>query len=275
MNANTLAARANALRQTIVKMVYHAGSGHLGGSLSAVEILTVLYFREMRLEPDNPQCPQRDRFVLSKGHITPAYYATLAMRGFFPKDLLGTFRRLGSALQGHPDRKRVPGVDMSTGSLGQGLSVAVGMALAAKLKGENYRTYALLGDGELQEGQVWEAFMLSAQYRLDNLCVIIDQNGIQSDGRVNDINSIDPLDAKLRSFRFHVLAVDGHNLEALSNAFAQARKMKGKPTAILAQTVKGKGVSFMEGNAAWHGRVPDSSEYAQAMAELKRAGAAL
>ena len=265
--------RANALRRAVLDMVYRAGSGHIGGSLSAAEIMTVLYFHEMRIDPENPRWQERDRFVLSKGHATPIYYATLAARGFFPDETLKGFRKMGSILQGHPDRKHIPGVDMSSGSLGQGVSTAVGMALAAKLKGEKQRVYALLGDGEIQEGQVWEACMLSAHRKLDNLCIIIDNNDVQSDGHIGDVNSPYPIDRKLEAFNFNVITVDGHDVKELAAAFAAARQVQGKPTAIIAKTVKGKGVSFMEGQPGWHGKAPNRTEYELAIEELGRAGA--
>lgn len=272
MTVQELNIRAQALRRTILDMVYRAGSGHIGGSFSAAEIMTVLYFHEMRVDPARPRWSGRDRFVLSKGHATPVYYATLAARGFFPEDTLNSFRKFGSILQGHPDCKHIPGVDMSSGSLGQGMSAAVGMALAAKLKGEAHRVYALLGDGEIQEGQVWEAFMLAAHRKLDNLCVIIDNNDVQSDGRIGEVNSPYPIDRKLEAFNFHVICVDGHDAEALMNAFDDARSVQGSPTAIIARTVKGKGVSFMENQPAWHGKAPNADEYARAAQELERAG---
>ena len=267
-----LKSQAHELRRTIVEMVYRAGSGHIGGSLSAAEIMAVLYFHEMRLDPENPRWQERDRFVLSKGHVTPVYYAALAMRGFFPMETLEGFRKMDSILQGHPDRKHIPGVDMSSGSLGQGISAAAGMAMAAKLKGEGHRVYALLGDGEIQEGQVWEACMFAAHYKLDNLCVIIDNNDVQSDGRISDVNSPYPIDRKLEAFNFNVISVDGHDVQALLSAFEAARQEKGRPTAIIARTVKGKGVSFMEGQAGWHGKAPNADEYRLAMEELERAG---
>ena len=273
MTIKELCSQANELRRTIVEMVYRAGSGHIGGSLSAAEILTVLYFHEMRLDPENPSWEGRDRFVLSKGHATPVYYGTLAARGFFPAETLDTFRKLGSILQGHPDRKHIPGVDMSSGSLGQGISAAVGMALAAKLKGQDHRVYALLGDGEIQEGQVWEACMLAAHRKLDNLCVIIDNNDVQSDGPVGEVNSPYPIDRKLEAFNFNVITVDGHDVQALAEALVEAKRAKGKPTAVIAKTVKGKGVSFMEGQPGWHGKAPNRQEYELAVEELGRAGA--
>ena len=272
MTNQDLIRQAHALRRTILDMVYRAGSGHIGGSFSAAEIMAVLYFHEMRIDPANPCWEGRDRFVLSKGHATPVYYGALAHRGFFPLETLDTFRKMGSILQGHPDRKKIPGVDMSSGSLGQGVSAAVGMALAAKLKGENHRVYALLGDGEIQEGQVWEACMLSAHRKLDNLCVIIDNNDVQSDGPIGEVNSPYPIDEKLRAFNFNVITADGHDVAALKTAFEQAKGCKGKPTAIIARTVKGKGVSFMEGQPGWHGKAPNADEYARALAELERAG---
>ncbi|MBQ8505892.1 MAG: transketolase [Clostridia bacterium] len=272
MTTQELIRQANALRRRVVGMVYNAGSGHIGGSLSAAEIMAVLYFHEMRIDSENPRRQDRDRFVLSKGHATPIYYSALAARGLFPEGELEGFRKFGSILQGHPDRKHIPGVDMSSGSLGQGVSAAVGMALAAKLKGEDWRVYALLGDGEIQEGQVWEACMLSAHRKLDNLCVIIDNNDVQSDGRIGEVNSPYPIDKKLEAFNFNVICVDGHDIPALVAAFEAARREKGRPTAIIAQTVKGKSVSFMEGQAAWHGKVPNAEEYALAMEELERAG---
>lgn len=272
MTIQELNRQANALRRSVVEMVYQAGSGHIGGSLSAAEIMTALYFHEMKVDPADPRWPGRDRFVLSKGHATPIYYSALAARGFFPAEELARFRKLGSILQGHPDRKHIPGVDMSSGSLGQGVSAAVGMALAAKLKGESQRVYTLLGDGELQEGQVWEACMLSAHRKLDNLCLIIDNNDVQSDGRIGEVNSPYPIDRKLEAFNFNVICVDGHDMGALLAAFDAARRTKGRPSAIVARTVKGKGVSFMEGQAAWHGKAPDAEQYARAMAELKGEG---
>ncbi len=261
--------KAAALRRLIVETVYRAQSGHIGGSLSAAELLTALYFVEMKLDPASPRMEDRDRFVLSKGHITPAYYGVLAMKGFFPIEDLKGFRSFESYLQGHPDRNKVLGVDMSSGSLGQGVSAAVGMAIAGKLKGADWRTYTLLGDGEIQEGQVWEAFMFAAQHRLDNLCVIIDNNGLQADGSIDAITSPNPIDEKLRAFGLAVCVVDGHDLEAILDAFEAARRTRGKPTAIIAKTVKGKGVSFMENQASWHGKVPNAEQFALAMRELE------
>ena len=271
LNLRQLAAKATQLRIHALDAVYGAQSGHLGGSFSSAEILTALYFSVMRIDPALPRWEARDRFVLSKGHITPAYYSALAMRGFFPVEELQRFRKFDSFLQGHPDRKHIPGVDMSSGSLGQGISVAVGMAVAGKLKQADHRVYALLGDGEIQEGQVWEAFMLATHRRLDNLCVIIDNNDLQCDGHVSEVNSPYPIDEKLRAFNWNVLCIDGHNLKELLSAFEKAANCKGKPTAILARTVKGKGVSFMENQAGWHGKVPNAEEYQKAKAELEEA----
>ena len=252
-----------------IDAVYGAKAGHPGGSLSAADVYTYLYFKEMNIDPKNPKWEDRDRFVLSKGHTTPGLYSALANRGFFPVEDLPTFRHIDSYLQGHPNMNTVPGVDMSTGSLGQGISTAVGMAMAAKHTGKKNRVYALLGDGEIQEGQVWEACMFAAHYNLDNFCAIIDNNGLQIDGAVADVMSPYPIDEKLKAFGFEVTVVDGHDFEQLEAAFAQAKATKGKPFAIIMKTVKGKGVSFMENNAGWHGKAPNDAEYAQAMTELK------
>ena len=257
------------VRMGVIESTYGAKAGHPGGSLSAAEVYTYLYFKEMNIDPANPKWEDRDRFVLSKGHTTPGLYSTLAQRGFFPVEDLPTFRHIDSYLQGHPNMNTVPGVDMSTGSLGQGVSVATGMALAAKHTGKKNRVYSLLGDGEIQEGQVWEAFMAAAHYKLDNLCVIIDNNGLQIDGNIADVMSPYPIVDKLVAFGFEVAAVDGHNFDELEAAFNKAREVKGKPFAIVMKTTKGKGVSFMENNAGWHGKAPNDAEYAQAMAELK------
>ena len=257
------------VRMGVIESTYGAKAGHPGGSLSAAEVYTYLYFKEMNIDPANPKWEDRDRFVLSKGHTTPGLYSTLAQRGFFPVEDLPTFRHIDSYLQGHPNMNTVPGVDMSTGSLGQGVSVATGMALAAKHTGKKNRVYSLLGDGEIQEGQVWEAFMAAAHYKLDNLCVIIDNNGLQIDGNIADVMSPYPIVDKLVAFGFEVAAVDGHNFDELAAAFNKAREVKGKPFAIVMKTTKGKGVSFMENNAGWHGKAPNDAEYAQAMAELK------
>lgn len=265
-----LAKAANRVRKGIVSSVHSAKAGHPGGSLSAADIYTFLYFEEMNVDPKNPKDPDRDRFVLSKGHTAPGYYSTLANRGFFPVEDLLTLRKLGSYLQGHPDMKHIPGVDMSSGSLGQGISAAVGMALAGKMDKKDYRVYTLLGDGEIQEGQVWEASMFAGARSLDNLCVIVDNNGLQIDGRIEDVCSPYPIDQKFEAFNFHVLNVDAHDFDELRAAFAEARAQKGKPTAIIAHSVKGKGVSFMENNAGWHGKAPNDEEYAVAMADLEK-----
>ena len=257
------------VRMGVIESTYGAKAGHPGGSLSAAEVFTYLYFKEMNIDPKNPKWEDRDRFVLSKGHTAPGLYAALANRGFFPVEDLPTLRHIDSYLQGHPNMNTVPGVDMSTGSLGQGISTAVGMAMAAKYTGKANRVYTLLGDGEIQEGQVWEACMSASHYKLDNLCVIVDNNGLQIDGNVADVLSPYPIVDKLVAFGFEVAAVDGHDLEALEAAFAQAKTVKGKPFAIVMNTVKGKGVSFMENDAGWHGKAPNDAEYEQAMNELK------
>jgi len=264
-----LMATACKVRMGIIEGTYGAKAGHPGGSLSATEAFTYLYFKEMNVDPKNPKWADRDRFVLSKGHTAPGLYAALAHKGFFPVEDLPTLRHIGSYLQGHPNMNETPGVDMSTGSLGQGISAAAGMALAAKYQGKDCRVYTLLGDGEIQEGQVWEACMFAAHYKLDNFCAIIDNNGLQIDGAVADVMSPYPIDEKLKAFGFEVTVVDGHDFEQLEAAFAQAKATKGKPFAIIMKTVKGKGVSFMENNAGWHGKAPNDEEYAQAMAELK------
>ena len=257
------------VRMGVIESTYGAKAGHPGGSLSAAEVFTYLYFKEMNIDPKNPKWEDRDRFVLSKGHTAPGLYAALANRGFFPVEDLPTLRHIDSYLQGHPNMNTVPGVDMSTGSLGQGISTAVGMAMAAKYTGKANRVYTLLGDGEIQEGQVWEACMSASHYKLDNLCVIVDNNGLQIDGNVADVLSPYPIVDKLVAFGFEVAAVDGHDLEALEAAFEQAKTVKGKPFAIVMNTVKGKGVSFMENDAGWHGKAPNDAEYEQAMNELK------
>lgn len=259
---------ANRIRQGVVEAVYSAGSGHPGGSLSIAEILAVLYFNQMNIDEKNPQAKGRDRLVLSKGHTSPALYSALALRGFFDMSELTRFRSLNGFLQGHPDMKNVPGVDASTGSLGQGLSIANGMALASKLDSEGVRVYCICGDGELQEGQIWEAAMTSSHYKLDNLCLIIDNNNLQIDGKVSDVMNIYPLDEKFQSFGFETINVDGHNVKELISAFEKAKKTKGKPTVIIANTIKGKGVSFMENKAEWHGKAPNEEQYKQAMNEL-------
>ncbi len=275
MNTLELKKQANEIRKSIVTAVYGAKSGHPGGSLSAADIYTYLYFEEMNVDPKNPKDPNRDRFVLSKGHTAPGLYATLAHKGFFPLEELNNLRKVGCYLQGHPDMKHIPGVDMSSGSLGQGISAAVGMAIAGKLDNADYRVYTLLGDGEIQEGQVWEAAMLAAHRKLDNLVVIVDNNGLQIDGDIAKVNSPYPIDKKFEAFNFHVINVDGHDFEALAAAFAEARATKGQPTAIVAKTVKGKNVSFMENQASWHGTAPNAEQYAVAMADLEKVGEAL
>ena len=257
------------VRMGVIESTYGAKAGHPGGSLSAAEVYTYLYFKEMNIDPKNPKWEDRDRFVLSKGHTTPGLYSVLANRGFFPVEDLPTFRHIDSYLQGHPNMNTVPGVDMSTGSLGQGISVATGMALAAKHSGKTNRVYALLGDGEIQEGQVWEACMAAAHYKLDNFCIIVDNNGLQIDGNIADVMSPYPIVDKLVAFGFEVAAVDGHNFDELEEAFNKAKETKGKPFAIVMKTIKGKDVSFMENDAGWHGKAPNDAEYAQAMSELK------
>ena len=266
---------ANEVRKGIVTAVHSAKSGHPGGSLSAADIYTYLYFEEMNIDPKDPKKADRDRFVLSKGHTAPGYYSTLAHRGFFPVEDLTTLRKVGSYLQGHPDMKHIPGVDMSSGSLGQGISAAVGMAISAKLSNDDYRVYTLLGDGEIQEGQVWEASMLAGHRKLDNLVVIVDNNNLQIDGKITDVNSPYPIDKKFEAFNFHVINIDGNDFDQIEAAFKEARKTKGMPTAIIAKTIKGKGVSFMEDQAGWHGKAPNDEQYAQAMEELEKAGEAL
>ena len=263
-----LALTAARLRSMAMDEVYTAASGHIGGSLSVADILTVLYFHAMRVDPKNLKDPNRDRLVLSKGHTTPALYAALALRGFFPAEELGLFRSIKGHFSGHPDMVNVPGVDMSTGSLGQGISAAVGMALAGKLDKKDYRVYAVLGDGEIAEGQVWEAAMAAAKYKLDNLTAFVDVNGLQIDGATADVMPSEPLDKKFEAFNWNVIKADGHDLAAIAGALEQAKAVKGKPTVILAKTVKGKGVSFMENNAGWHGKAPNDEQYAQAHAEL-------
>ena len=257
------------VRMGVIESTYGAKAGHPGGSLSAAEVYTYLYFKEMNIDPANPKWEERDRFVLSKGHTTPGLYSVLANRGFFPVEDLPTFRHIDSYLQGHPNMNTVPGVDMSTGSLGQGISVATGMALAAKHTGKANRVYALLGDGEIQEGQVWEACMAAAHYKLDNLCIIVDNNGLQIDGSVADVMSPYPIVDKLVAFGFEVVELDGHDFDALEAAFNKARETKGKPFAIVMKTIKGKDVSYMENQAGWHGKAPNDAEYEQAMTELK------
>lgn len=256
------------VRKNIIKSVYSAQSGHPGGSLSCADILTVLYFNQMNINPENPRAEGRDRFVLSKGHCSPALYSTLARRGYFDESMLESFRKIDSNLQGHPDMNKVPGVDMTSGSLGQGLSVANGMALSSKMGSEGYRVYCLLGDGEIEEGQVWEAAMTSSKYKLDNLCVIVDNNNLQIDGNIKDVKGLNKIEAKFESFGFNVIPVDGNNIEQLIDAFDRAKMTKGMPTAIIARTVKGKGVSFMENKQEWHGKAPNEEQFVQAMNEL-------
>ena len=267
---------ANEVRKGIVTGVHSAKAGHPGGSLSAADIFTYLYFEEMNIDPKNPTDPDRDRFVLSKGHTAPGYYSAMAQRGYFPVEELLTLRHVDSRLQGHPCMQDLPGIDMSSGSLGQGISAAVGMAIAGKLDNKSYRVYTLLGDGEIQEGQVWEASMLAAHRHLDNLVVIVDNNGLQIDGRIEDVNSPYPIDKKFEAFNFHVINVaDGNDMDQLRAAFDEAKATKGMPTAIIMKTVKGKGVSFMENQVGWHGKAPNDEQYAQAMEELEKAGEAL
>ena len=265
---NELQTYANKIRQGVIEAVYSAKSGHPGGSLSIAEILAVLYFNQMNIDEKNPKAKGRDRLVLSKGHTAPALYSTLALRGFFDINELKTLRNINSKLQGHPDMKNIPGVDASTGSLGQGLSIANGMALASKMDSEGVRVYCICGDGEIEEGQIWEAAMTSSHYKLDNLCLIVDNNNLQIDGAVSDVMNIYPIDEKFKSSGFEVINVDGHNIPELISAFEQAKKVKGKPTVIIANTIKGKGVSFMENEAGWHGKAPNEEEYKQAMKEL-------
>ena len=260
---------AKDLRRDIIEMIYGAKSGHPGGSLSIADIMAVLYWNEMNVDPANPKMENRDRFVLSKGHAAPALYAALIEKGYASKDLIPTLRRWHSPLQGHPDMKKLPGVEMSTGSLGQGLSAANGMAISAKIYGNDYRVYAILGDGELQEGQIWEAVMTAAHYKLDNLVAIVDYNNLQIDGKVSDVMDVSPVADKFKAFNWHVIEIDGHNYDEIIKAFAEARTVKGKPTVIVANTVKGKGVSFMENNAGFHGAAPNDEEYKKAMEELQ------
>ena len=275
MNKLELMKTANEIRKGIVTALHSAKAGHPGGSLSATEIFTYLYFEEMNVDPKDPKKADRDRFVLSKGHTAPGLYSTLAQKGFFPKEDLVTLRHTGSYLQGHPDMKHIPGVDMSSGSLGQGISAAVGMAIAGKLDNADYKVYTLLGDGEIQEGQVWEASMLAAHRKLDNLVVIVDNNNLQIDGAITEVNSPYPIDKKFEAFNFHVINIDGNDFDQIDAAFKEAKTVKGQPTAIIAKTVKGKGVSFMENQVGWHGKAPNDEEYKIAMEELEKAGEAL
>ena len=269
MNTLELQKQANEIRKGIIASVHSAKSGHPGGSLSAADIFTYLYFEEMNVDPKNPKMEDRDRFVLSKGHVAPGLYATLAHRGFFPVEDLTTLRHVGSYLQGHPDMKGTPGVDMSSGSLGQGLSTAVGMAIAGKMDKKDYRVYALCGDGEIQEGQIWEAAMMAGFRKLDNLVVIVDFNGLQIDGPVAEVCDPSPIDKKFEAFHFHTITIDGNDFEEIDRAFKEARATKGMPTAIIAKTVKGKGVSFMENQAGWHGKAPNAEQREQALKELE------
>lgn len=276
MNKLELQKTANEIRKGIITAVHSAKAGHPGGSLSAAELFTYLYFEEMNIDPENPKKEDRDRFVLSKGHTAPGLYSTLAHRGYFPVEDLKTLRHLGSYLQGHPDMKHIPGIDMSSGSLGQGISAAVGMALGAKLDGASYRVYTLLGDGEIEEGQVWEAAMFAGHRKLDNLVVIVDNNGLQIDGKIEDVCSPYPIDKKFEAFNFHVINVaDGNDFDQLGAAFEEAKAVKGMPTAIVMKTVKGKGVSYMENAVDWHGKAPNDEQYEIAMADLEKAGEAL
>lgn len=273
--AHALATAAARVRLLAMDTVHTAASGHIGGSLSVADILTDLYFSILRVDPKNPKDPERDRLVLSKGHCTPALYAALALRGYFPEEQLKLFRSIEGHFSGHPDMVHVPGVDMSTGSLGQGISAAVGMALAGKMDQKDYRVYAVLGDGEVEEGQVWEAAMSAAKFHLDNLCAVVDVNGLQIDGRTADVMPSEPLDQKFQAFGWQVIAVDGHDMAALDEAFSRAKTLKGAPVVLLARTVKGKGVSFMENDAGWHGKAPNDEQYERAMAELRGALAEL
>ena len=268
-NIKELEKLANEIRIQIINQVYNANSGHPGGSLSSTDILTVLYFNQMNINEKEPQSPLRDRFVLSKGHCVPALYATLAKRGFIKEEELTKFRKIDGLLQGHPDKNKVPVIDMSTGSLGQGLSVANGMAISSKMNHEGYRVYCLLGDGEIEEGQVWEAAMTAGKYKLDNLCVVVDSNNLQIDGTVEEVKGLDNIEGKFKNFGFNTIIVNGHDMQQLIDSFETAKLTKGKPTAIIAKTVKGKGISFMEGKAEWHGKAPNKEQYEQAIKELK------
>ena len=267
-NIEELQEIAKKIRRGIIESVYRGQSGHPGGSLSIADIMTVLYFYEMNIDPENPKDENRDRLVLSKGHCAPALYSALANRGFFDVEELQTLRNIESRLQGHPDMKKIPGVDMTTGSLGQGLSAANGMAIAGKLDNKDYRVYCILGDGEIEEGQIWEAAMASSKYNLDNLCVVVDNNNLQIDGTIEEVMSSYPIDEKFRSFGFQVINIDGHNIQEIIDAFDVARNIKEKPTCVIAKTIKGKGVSFMENQVGWHGKAPNEEQYKQAMEEL-------
>ena len=275
MNNLELSKIANEVRKGVIKSTHSAKSGHPGGSLSIADIITYLYFEEMNVDPKNPQWADRDRFVLSKGHVAPALYAALAEKGYFPKEDLTTLRHVGSYLQGHPDMKGIPGIDMSSGSLGQGVSCAAGMAVAAKLDKKDYRVYAVTGDGEIQEGQIWEAAMFAGYRKLDNLVVVVDNNNLQIDGAIDEVCSPYPIDKKFQAFNFHTIVIDGNNFDEIRAAFKEARETKGMPTAIIARTVKGKGVSFMEDVVGWHGKGPNDEECRIALEELEKAGEAL
>ena len=268
MDIKELTKKAVEVRKGIIEAVYWAKSGHPGGSLSVADILTVLYFNEMNIDEKNPNWEDRDRLVLSKGHCSPALYSCLANRGYFPIEDLKTFRKIDSYLQGHPDKNKVPGVDMTTGSLGQGLSASVGMAIAGKMDKKEYRVYCILGDGEIEEGQIWEAAMTSNKYKLDNLCVIVDNNNLQIDGTIEEVMSSYPIDEKFRSFGFEIIKIDGHDIEEITKAFEVAKNIKGKPTCIIAKTVKGKGISYMENQVGWHGKAPNEEQYKEAMVSL-------
>lgn len=263
---------AKNMRKLILEAIYNSKSGHPGGSLSCADIIAVLFNEEMNISPENPKCPDRDRFVLSKGHACMSLYSALALKGFFPVETCKTFRKIDSILQGHPDMKHIPGVDMSTGSLGQGISAACGMAVAGKRAGKDYRVYSVMGDGEIEEGQCWEAFMFAAHYKLDNLCVFIDFNGLQIDGDITNVMSPLPIPEKLRAFGFNVIEIDGHDLDQIRAALTLARNCKGKPTAVVAKTVKGKGVSFMENVASWHGTAPNEEQFKQGIQEVEANG---
>ena len=270
MNIEELTKKAVEIRKGIIEAVYQAQSGHPGGSLSIADILTVLYFYEMKIKPEDPKWEERDRLVLSKGHCSPALYSCLANRGYFPVEDLKTFRKIDSYLQGHPDRNKVPGVDMTTGSLGQGLSAANGMAIAGKMDQKDYRVYCILGDGEIEEGQIWEAAMTSSKYKLDNLCVIVDNNNLQIDGTIKEVMSPYPIDEKFRSFGFEIIKIDGHDIEEIIKAFEVAKNIKDKPTCIIAKTIKGKGISYMENQVGWHGKAPNEEQYKEAITELEK-----
>ena len=267
-NIKELEKKANQIRQEIIKQVYRAQSGHPGGSLSIADVMAVLYFNELNIDEKNPKWEDRDRFVLSKGHCVAALYAALAIKGYFNLEELNNFRKIEGILQGHPDMKKIPGIDMSTGSLGQGISAAVGMAIAGKLDNKNYRVYTIVGDGEIEEGQVWEAAMSASKYKLDSLCVIVDNNNLQIDGTIEEVMGLRNIDEKFQSFGFDVITIDGHNMQEIINAFEKAKAIKDKPTCIIAKTIKGKGVSFMENKVEWHGKAPNKEEFEQAMNEV-------